>query len=78
MDIIILFFFSGKFVLEIVINVLFVVELDSGESVLMVGNRVKEWFSFFFMFIKVYFLFLIRIEIFCKIFIVGLFLELIV
>lgn len=42
MDIIILFFFSGKFVLEIVINVLFVVELDSGESVLMVGNRVKE------------------------------------
>lgn len=42
MDIMILFFFSGKFVLEIVINVLFVVELDSGESVLMVGNRVKE------------------------------------
>lgn len=42
MDIMILFFFLGKFVLEIVINVLFVVELDSGESVLMVGNRVKE------------------------------------
>lgn len=42
MDIMILFFFSGKFVLEIVINVLFVVELDSGEIVLMVGNRVKE------------------------------------
>lgn len=42
MDIIILFFFLGKFVLEIVINVLFVVELDSGEIVLMVGNRVKE------------------------------------